>query len=172
MGQKVNPHGMRVGIIKDWQSKWYSNNKDFSKFLGADLKIRKYLSKRVKDAAVSSININRDNKKTSIDMLKYNYWTQLKETIDDEYIQFNSRKPSNSNFYDISIGSPLAIISLAINVRDSKIKTHLWIDENKEFADYMTNPLWSDDDKVDVLNKSAKALGLSSDAIFQNSGSG
>ena len=66
MGQKVNPHGMRVGIIKDWQSKWYSNNKDFSKFLGADLKIRKYLSKRVKDAAVSSININRDNKKTEV----------------------------------------------------------------------------------------------------------
>ncbi len=66
MGQKVNPHGMRVGIIKDWQSKWYSSNKDFSKFLGADLKIRKYLSKRVKDAAVSSININRDNKKTEV----------------------------------------------------------------------------------------------------------
>ena len=33
MGQKVNPHGMRVGIIKDWQAKWYSNNKDFSKYL-------------------------------------------------------------------------------------------------------------------------------------------
>lgn len=78
-----------------------------------------------------------DNKKTSIDMLKYNYWSQLKETIDDEYTQFNSRKPSNSNFYDISIGSPLAIISLAINVRDSKIKTHLWIDENKELFDYL-----------------------------------
>ena len=66
MGQKVNPHGMRIGINKDWQSKWYSNNKDFSKFLGADLKIRKHLSKRLKDAAVSSININRDNKKTEV----------------------------------------------------------------------------------------------------------
>ena len=66
MGQKVNPHGMRIGIIKDWQSKWYSNNKDFSKFLGSDLKIRKYLSKKLKDAAVSSINIQRDNKKTEV----------------------------------------------------------------------------------------------------------
>ena len=37
MGQKVNPHGMRVGIIKDWQSKWYSSNKDFSKYLKSDL---------------------------------------------------------------------------------------------------------------------------------------
>ena len=49
MGQKVNPHGMRVGIIKDWQAKWYSNNKDFSKYLGNDLKIRKYLDKRLKE---------------------------------------------------------------------------------------------------------------------------
>ena len=66
MGQKVNPHGMRVGIIKDWQAKWYSNNKDFSKYLGNDLKIRKYLDKRLKDASVSKINIQRDNKKTEI----------------------------------------------------------------------------------------------------------
>ena len=66
MGQKVNPHGMRIGIIKDWQSKWYSNNKDFSKYLGSDLKIRKYLSKKLKDAAVSSVNIQRDNKKTEV----------------------------------------------------------------------------------------------------------
>ena len=66
MGQKVNPHGMRIGIIKDWQSKWYSNNKDFSKYLGSDLKIRKYLSKKLKDASVSNININRDNKKTEV----------------------------------------------------------------------------------------------------------
>ena len=48
MGQKVNPHGMRIGINKDWQSKWYSNNKDFSKFLASDLKIRKYLEKKLK----------------------------------------------------------------------------------------------------------------------------
>ena len=66
MGQKVNPHGMRVGIIKDWQAKWYSNNQDFSKYLGNDLKIRKYLDKRLKDASVSNINIQRDNKKTEI----------------------------------------------------------------------------------------------------------
>lgn len=66
MGQKVNPHGMRVGIIKDWQSKWYANNKDFSKMLGADIKIRKYLEKRLKDAAVSSIGIERSKNKTEV----------------------------------------------------------------------------------------------------------
>lgn len=66
MGQKVNPHGMRIGIIKDWQSKWYSNNKDFAKYLANDLKIRKYLEKKLKDASVSNINIERDNKKTEV----------------------------------------------------------------------------------------------------------
>ena len=66
MGQKVNPHGMRIGIIKDWQSKWYSSNKDFSKYLKSDLEIRKYLTKLLKDASVSSININRDTKKTEV----------------------------------------------------------------------------------------------------------
>ena len=62
MGQKVNPVGMRIGINKDWSSKWYANNKDFSKYLKIDNEIRKYLEKRLKDAAVSSININRNNK--------------------------------------------------------------------------------------------------------------
>ena len=66
MGQKVNPHGMRVGINKDWSSKWYANNKDFSKYLESDLKIRKCLNKKLKDAAVSNININRDSKKTEV----------------------------------------------------------------------------------------------------------
>ena len=66
MGQKVNPHGMRIGINKDWSSKWYAANKDFSKYLASDIKIRKHLTKRLKDAAVSSININRNEKKTEV----------------------------------------------------------------------------------------------------------
>ena len=66
IGSRSHIDGMRVGIIKDWQAKWYSNNKDFSKYLGNDLKIRKYLDKRLKDASVSNINIQRDNKKTEI----------------------------------------------------------------------------------------------------------
>ena len=66
MGQKVNPHGMRIGINKDWSSKWYASNKDFSKYLSSDIKIRKALTKRLKDASVSSININRDSKKTEV----------------------------------------------------------------------------------------------------------
>ena len=66
MGQKVNPVGMRIGINKDWSSKWFAENKDFAKYLKTDNEIRKYLNKRLKDAAVSSIDINRNNKKTEV----------------------------------------------------------------------------------------------------------
>ena len=66
MGQKVNPVGMRIGINKDWSSKWFAEKKDFAKYLQIDNEIRKYLSKKLKDAAVSSIDINRNNKKTEV----------------------------------------------------------------------------------------------------------
>ncbi|MDD2181216.1 MAG: 30S ribosomal protein S3 [Bacilli bacterium] len=66
MGQKVSPIGLRIGINKTWQSKWYAGNKDFSKFLVNDIKIREYLEKKFKDAAVSSVLIERTAKKTEI----------------------------------------------------------------------------------------------------------
>lgn len=66
MGQKVSPVGLRIGINKTWESKWYADNKDFAKFLNNDDKIRKYLSKKLKDAAVSSILIERTTKKTEV----------------------------------------------------------------------------------------------------------
>ena len=66
MGQKVSPIGLRMGINKTWESKWYADNKDFAKFLDKDVKIRKFLSKRLKDASVSSILIERNPKVTNI----------------------------------------------------------------------------------------------------------
>lgn len=48
MGQKVSPVGLRVGINKDWESVWYANNKDFSKYLNNDVKIRKFLFKNIR----------------------------------------------------------------------------------------------------------------------------
>ncbi|MDD4565655.1 MAG: 30S ribosomal protein S3 [Eubacteriales bacterium] len=59
MGQKVSPHGLRVGIIKDWDSKWYANKKDFSDYLVEDHKIRGYIKKRLYAAGVSRILIDR-----------------------------------------------------------------------------------------------------------------
>ena len=66
MGQKVSPVGLRLGINRTWESKWYAGNKDFSKFLNNDVKIRKFLSKKLKDAAVSSIFIERNANKTEV----------------------------------------------------------------------------------------------------------
>ena len=47
MGQKVNPHGLRVGVIKDWDSKWYAEDADFSEFLVEDYNIRKFLKEKL-----------------------------------------------------------------------------------------------------------------------------
>ena len=56
MGQKVSPTGLRIGINKDWESKWYAEN-DFAKYLNNDYKIRKYLNKKFKTAGISKIVI-------------------------------------------------------------------------------------------------------------------
>jgi small subunit ribosomal protein S3 len=59
MGQKVSPTGLRVGIIRDWESKWYANDKEYSTLLHEDIKVRDYLKNRLKDAAVATIEIER-----------------------------------------------------------------------------------------------------------------
>ena len=61
MGQKVNPHGMRVGIIKDWDSRWFASKKEFGNALVEDNKIRKKLKKELYDAGVPKIEIERTN---------------------------------------------------------------------------------------------------------------
>lgn len=66
MGQKVSPIGFRMGVNKTWESKWFASNKDFANYLQSDEKIRKYLSKRLKEAAVSSVLINRNQKRTEV----------------------------------------------------------------------------------------------------------
>ena len=66
MGQKVSPVGLRMGINKTWESKWYADKKDFARFLNNDVKIREYLEKNLKDAAISSIVIERNDKKTDV----------------------------------------------------------------------------------------------------------
>ena len=59
MGQKVNPHGLRVGVIKNWDSKWYANKKNFSELLVEDNEIRKYIKKKLYAAGISKIEIER-----------------------------------------------------------------------------------------------------------------
>ena len=66
MGQKVSPVGLRIGINKDWEAKWYANNSDFKKYLANDIKIREYFDKNLKDAGIAKVEIERNNKRTEI----------------------------------------------------------------------------------------------------------
>ncbi len=65
MGQKVNPHGLRVGVIKDWDSKWYADG-EFSEFLVEDYNIRKYLKKKLYSAGVAKIEIERASDRVKV----------------------------------------------------------------------------------------------------------
>ena len=66
MGQKVHPHGMRVGVIKNWSSKWYADSKDFAKFVVEDNKIRKELKKELYQARISEMIIERTNSEVRV----------------------------------------------------------------------------------------------------------
>ena len=59
MGQKVNPNGIRLGITKDWTSKWYANSRDYADYLNNDIEVRNFLVKKLKGAAISHILIER-----------------------------------------------------------------------------------------------------------------
>ncbi|MCR5457051.1 MAG: 30S ribosomal protein S3 [Clostridiales bacterium] len=59
MGQKVNPHGLRVGVISDWDSRWFENDKTFGDTLVSDYKVRKYLKEKLYDAGIPKIEIER-----------------------------------------------------------------------------------------------------------------
>ena len=66
MGQKVNPHGLRVGVIKNWDSRWFAKDEVFGDTLVSDYKIRKYLKGELQDAGVPKIEIERDSKRVRV----------------------------------------------------------------------------------------------------------
>jgi small subunit ribosomal protein S3 len=68
MGQKVHPHGLRVGVIKEWDAKWYANDKNFADNLIEDNKIRKFIKKAAFTAGVSKIQIERAAKRVKINI--------------------------------------------------------------------------------------------------------
>ena len=65
MGQKVHPIGLRVGVIRDWESKWYAD-KDYANLLHEDIKVREYVFKRLADASVSKVEIERAAQKLNV----------------------------------------------------------------------------------------------------------
>ncbi len=66
MGQKAHPTGMRLGIVKDWTSKWYADSKEYADLLNTDLQVREFLKKRLSQASVSRIQIDRPAKNAHI----------------------------------------------------------------------------------------------------------
>lgn len=66
MGQKVHPIGMRLGIVKDWASRWYASSKDFADTLCADIKVREYLGEKLAQAGISRIQIDRPARNAKI----------------------------------------------------------------------------------------------------------
>ncbi len=66
MGQKVNPHGLRVGIIKDWDSTWYADKKDYANFLVEDNKLRTFIKNKLANSSVSKIAIERTNDRVKV----------------------------------------------------------------------------------------------------------
>ncbi len=66
MGQKVNPHGLRVGVIKNWDSRWFASKKDFGDTLVEDYNLRKTLKKQLYTAGISKIEIERDGKRVRL----------------------------------------------------------------------------------------------------------
>ena len=68
MGQKVNPHGLRVGVIKDWDSRWYARPEKVGDLIVEDYNIRKYLKKTLYSAGIAKIEIERDNAKVKINL--------------------------------------------------------------------------------------------------------
>ena len=102
MGQKVNPHGIRLGINKTWSSRWYSKT-EYSKLLHQDLKIKSYVESRLKNASISKINIERAAKKLRVSIYSSRPGIIIgKKGADIETLKNNLSKLSNLEvFLDI-----------------------------------------------------------------------
>jgi len=69
MGQKVNPVGMRIGVNREWNSRWYADDKDYHVYLNEDIKIRKYLTKELKEALLSHVDIERSKAEKTVNVV-------------------------------------------------------------------------------------------------------
>ena len=99
MGQKVNPYGIRLGINKTWSSRWFSKN-DYTKLLHEDLKIKNYVEKKLKNASISKINIERAAKKLRLSIYSSRPGIIIgKKGADIETLKNDLSKMSNLEVY-------------------------------------------------------------------------
>ena len=106
MGQKMDPHGLRVGVIKDWSSKWYADSKNFGDYLVEDNKIRKYIKKKLFISGIAKIEIERTAKFVKINVftakpgLVIGKGGNLAETLKEE-LQKMINKDVNLNIVEV-----------------------------------------------------------------------
>jgi small subunit ribosomal protein S3 len=104
MGQKVHPTGIRLGIVKDWSSRWYADTKMFPKYIFMDHKIREYIKEKLKEASVSRITIERQAKKANITIFTARPGIVIgKKGEDIEKLRADVSKMSGMNVNDVRI---------------------------------------------------------------------
>ena len=81
MGQKVNPHGMRVGVIKDWDSRWYARDEKVGDLIVEDYNIRKFLKKTLYGAGVPKIEIERSNDVVTLFTARVRVWSSARTAL-------------------------------------------------------------------------------------------
>ena len=96
MGQKVNPHGMRVGVIKDWDSRWYASSEKVGDLLVEDKKIRDFLKKKLFNAQVPKIEIERSNGGVTIFLHCVPAWSSARRARTSRPPAWKSRSSSAS----------------------------------------------------------------------------
>jgi small subunit ribosomal protein S3 len=107
MGQKVNPHGLRVGIIKNWDTQWYANKKDFSVNLKEDYDIRKFIKEKYYKSAISKITIDRAANKVIINIFTARPAVLIGkagagvETMKNEVQKFCPKRAVNINILEV-----------------------------------------------------------------------
>ena len=111
MGQKIHPIGLRVGIIRDWEAKWYAE-KEYAEYLHEDLKIRKFISSRLADAAVSTVEIERAAKRVNVSLhtakpgMVIGKGGSEVENIRKELVKLTGRKPNEIHINIVEIKKP------------------------------------------------------------------
>ncbi len=106
MGQKVNPNGFRVGVIRNWNTRWYANKKDFADYLIEDKKIRNFLKKRYYEASIAKIEIERAANKVTVSIYTARPGMLIGkggvgvETIKSELVKLINR-PANVNIMEV-----------------------------------------------------------------------
>ncbi len=117
MGQKVNPHGLRVGIIKDWDSKWYAD-KDYEKFLLEDIKIREFIKEKLFLSGISKVEIERASNRARISIHTAKPGMVIgRQGSNIELLKNDLKKKMTDSVIDINI----------VEVKKPRIWTQLWL---------------------------------------------